>query len=106
MNRYTIAGAVADAMLGNRVVVVGHLLDVHAFEEHAVDVLKVHRANGAQRIVFASGGVLHVHEANRGAGSLRAAYAEVDVVVLDARCSRDHEFVDAARSVAGEVLRA
>lgn len=111
INRYTVAGMVADAVSGKRVVYIGKRPGVClSFLEVAADpadVTGVCRANGRERIMFTSGGELIFHDARRG--PLRGVVA--DVVVLDADASRQDRIVEqaqaiVAKSASGEVIRA
>lgn len=111
MNRYVVAGMVADAVAGRRVAYVGRrpgaCLSRLELAADPVEVESVYRANGRERIAFTSGGEIALYDVHRGAP--RGVVA--DMVVLDAEASRQDRVVEQAQSIVakserGEVVRA
>lgn len=86
MNRYILAGLVADLRAGKQIALVAGTriqsrYAFHALTEEVQDESeKVYRANGAESLTHKSGGHLKVYALN--SGSLRGVTADV-VVVLD-----------------------
>ena len=117
MNRYVVAGMVAEAREGRRIMVLAHdgnmareWMDECIRHADAADVIRASRANGAERIWFYSGGII-VFRSVQGHGHRGIS---VDTVYVDA--GADEKLRDragwasiaacTAASPTGEVIRA
>lgn len=110
MNRYAEIGLAADAKKGKRIICVLPRPEVRPAMEGVSaiggdDVSRVCRANGAERVEFASGGSVHFVT---GRHSLRGMTADV-VFLASERDGNDPETVESARlvvlSTGGGVIR-
>lgn len=108
MNRYVIAGALADAKAGKRVVLVGTGMAAYlGLVDHAPEVERIMRANGKERVDFLSGGHIRLLDHRRGG---IAPGLVADVIFLDADAAHTPRVLEsahvAAASCNGEVIRA
>ena len=108
MNRYVIAGALADAKAGKRVVLVGTGMSAYlGLVDHAPEVKRIMRANGNERMDFTSGGSIRLLDHRRG-GITPGLVA--DVIFLDADAAHTPRVLESAHVAAaacnGEVIRA
>lgn len=108
MNRYVIAGALADAKAGKRVVLVGTGMAAYlGLVDHAPEVERIMRANGKERVDFLSGGCIRLLDHRRGG---IAPGLVADVIFLDSDAAHTPRVLESAHVAAaacnGEVIRA